>query len=967
MDSGFGDSFADLANDLAQESEAAGSWAQASSGNWGVADAGNYGIDAWNNADVAGSAQNFAAGDEPAYDGAGNAPLADEPAYDGAGNAPDYAMVDEPVYEAAGDEPVYDGNMVASNNADAARREEEAAILAGLNAPQREAVMCTEGPLLVLAGAGSGKTTVLTKRIAWILHNHLASSRQILGVTFTNKAANELSERLRKMCGVNHFANVGTFHSVCSRWLRQEADSLGISRNFTIFDGNAQKTLMKHVLKEMDLDVKKFPPKKVLSAVSRYKNDGAAPSNMPRSADPIERRIRDIYELYNQKLHANDALDFDDIMVYTVKLFRDFPDICATYQQRLKYIVVDEYQDVNPVQYDLLRLLSAGNRNICAVGDDDQSIYKFRGADLRIILRFEEDFPDAKTIKLEQNYRSTQGILDAANKVISHNKGRKGKQLWSENHGEGKPIVYGAKDENREAEFVALQLEKLFSEGFKPSDCAVLYRINAMSRLFEETFIHHAIPAKLVGGQRFYERKEIVDLLVYLRVFNNLHDSVSLERLLGQQDGIGTTTMQKLSEWGVQQNQSLYQSLVQGEVLGLRKGQIEKLMVLHDWLGNVCQKAHQRASVMSLLKEAMEYSDFINLLRKNSENDAEFEGRKENVDELVVKVQGFDAAYKGAEAPLEAFLAEVSLYTEQDGVDSDQDMVTLMTIHTSKGLEYPVVFLVGMEENTLPSYQSLQTGMDADVEEERRLCYVGMTRAKRRLFLTFSASRSREGFSQEMVISRFLMEASREFLQLQGKIADAWLGDHPEGYAEQMLGLAPAEMREGSRRPKPKSMYETEKGLRFAIERRKTIAGDGEEELARPAYAPPDRTQRLAARQSRYKKIADDFPVGSKVVHKLNGIGVVLAVDRDIVAVDFGNHQERHYSADFLEPYREEAPVAAAVTPNSDAREVHVGDWLNIPYLGRGIIQEDLGEFCLVDVGGVKRRMKRTMLRALKK
>ena len=897
-------------------------------------------------------------------------------------------------------------------------------ILKNLNQPQQEAILTTEGPVLVLAGAGSGKTTVLTRRIAWILRSGLAKSYQILGVTFTNKAARELSDRLRRMCNIAHFANVGTFHSVCSRWLRREAERLGISPNFTIYDGSAQKMLMTSVLKELNMDIKKYPPKRALALVSHYKNDGRRPVGLSRSSDPLERRMADIYELYNRKLRENEALDFDDILVYTVRLFRDYPEVLAMYTERIKYILVDEYQDVNAVQYELLRLLAGQKRNICAVGDDDQSIYKFRGADLSIILRFAEDFADGRTIKLEQNYRSTQAILDLANDVIRLNKGRTGKKLWSEHSGR-KPVVYGARTAYDEAEFAARTIQTLMdNQGYGFGDFAVLYRANAMSRVFEEVFLRWGLVHKVVGGQRFYERAEVKDLLVFFSIFINFNDSVALQRILENTPGVGATTRQKMVEWSLQNERSLYDTLEYGDILGLRKTTAETLRAMHGWIGEMAEKVKQRITLTKLLTEVIEHTNYRETLRKRCDSETEYAGRIENVDELISTVASFDASYQGSSIPLEAFMAEVSLYSDQDDYDSEPDRITLMTVHTSKGLEFPVVFLVGMEENTLPSYLSLQTGSNDDIEEERRLCYVGMTRAKQRLFLSFACKRDKQGIPYEYDVSRFLFDANPECYDCGNQLARQLLSDDRAGVGKALgqgggaygfgssygsgAGGGPANSSrcyasqdahgnaDGKKRQERKRVYDTLKGLEETVTRRSAEEGqwvstwgtnlgsaayaDAPEDVSgslRRTMTPRQKTsakrsaesQPLRSMNDRYREVREKFPIGATVSHKLFGLGTVAAVDHSFVKVRFSNHSERLLTADVLTveklPAAEDPAAASAEEAAVPRRPARVGDWVEVPIFGRGIIQDAQGDKFVVAFGGVKRCMDKQVVQNL--
>ncbi|MCR5661951.1 MAG: UvrD-helicase domain-containing protein, partial [bacterium] len=615
-------------------------------------------------------------------------------------------------------------------------------ILEGLNPQQRQAVTTTEGPLLVLAGAGSGKTSVLTRRIAWILEKGLAARHQILAVTFTNKAAREMAERIEGLCGDGHFRNMGTFHSVCSRWLRREADYLGIPSNFSIYDTSAQLSVMKACLKELAISEKEYTPRTLLSHVSRCKNYSTPLSELQRG-NKFEQAVALVYPRYNKKLLDNSALDFDDILVYAVKLFKENPEVLEKYSDMIRYVLVDEYQDVNPVQYELLRLISGKRRNFCAVGDDDQSIYGFRGADVSIILRFRDDFPDAGIIKLEQNYRSTQSILDAANALVSHNYGRMDKAMWCSSGDGTKPKVYQAMNGEEEALFVASEIRKLEKSGCKRSDIAVLYRTNAQSRVFEEVFMKRGIAHDLVGGMKFYERKEIKDLLAFLNIIANNNDTISLGRILELLPGVGEKTRDKIVQYAVTHRIAFYMALQFGDEAGLRPAQAKAVKDIFGNLERLHEKAYAGVPVRVLLDDILTFTDYKYSILKN--DDPETESRRENIDELVAVVSEFDAGNEDDGVPLELFLQSVSLMSDQDTMLEDPDKVSMMTLHTSKGLEFPVVFLAGLEEDSLPHYRAAQDGSVTEIDEERRLCYVGMTRAKKLLYLSFATLRNQFG------------------------------------------------------------------------------------------------------------------------------------------------------------------------------------------------------------------------------
>lgn len=646
-----------------------------------------------------------------------------------------------------------------------------------LNPPQAEAVLHTEGPLLLLAGAGSGKTRVLTRRIAYILASGKASRQQILAVTFTNKAAREMAERVASLCGPGRFPNLGTFHSVCSRWLRSYGQAIGLDPAFTIYAGSEQQILIKEAVKELNLDPQKYKPNSILAKISSWKSQLIDPVRARMESPFSYQNLVAVYESYQKKLTQNRALDFDDILTKAVELFRTQEDIRENFQKRLRYLCVDEYQDVNPVQYELIRLLAAPTNNICAVGDDDQSIYAFRGADISILLRFEKDFPQAKMIRLEQNYRSTQYILEAANHVVAHNQGRKRKNLWTDKVGGYKLGFFRAADGREEGSFVANSIYRLARGNEKRalSDFVVLYRTNAQSRLIEEAMIQANLPYQIVGGLRFFERKEIKDALSYLRLLSNLSDSVSLRRVINEPArGVGSRSIEKLLDFADLEGMTLFASLERCREAGVGGKAALALEHFFSWVQELVELVHgsKPYKVTEVLESVLERSGYLDALR--AERSIEAQARIENLHELFNVTEEFDRNHDdesyslgrlegGEGGALETFLVEVSLLTDQDRLQEEQERVTLMTLHSAKGLEYPIVFLTGMEEETLPHLRSMDN--PSEMEEERRLCYVGITRARERLFLSAAAARQVHGSIFVKKVSRFVQEIPAELFE----------------------------------------------------------------------------------------------------------------------------------------------------------------------------------------------------------
>lgn len=640
-------------------------------------------------------------------------------------------------------------------------------IMQGLNKQQLEAVKNINGPMLILAGAGSGKTKVLTCRIAYLLQQGVQPYR-ILAITFTNKAAAEMRERVDKMVGAAaKDVWLLTFHAFCARLLRYEIDKLGgYSNNFAIYDSGDSKNLVKQVLKELNLDEKRFQPSVICANISNAKNALLTPENYAAQAgDFHEQQIAKIYLAYQQKLQKNNALDFDDLLLLTLRLLQENSDVREKYQNRFDYLMVDEYQDTNHAQYLLTKLLAGKHHNICVVGDADQSIYGWRGADIRNILDFEKDYPDAEMIKLEQNYRSTQVVLDAANAVIAHNSGRKPKNLWTDN-GTGTEIVYYcATDERDEARFVIERIQELQQkQQVRLGDIAILYRTNTQSRVFEEMLMKSSLSYNIVGGTKFYERQEIKDILAYLRLIFNPSDSLSLLRIINvPRRGIGDATLARLELFANENGKNLF-DVVTGayEVPGLSSRFVNKLDELSNILFELIQEASE-VSVKQLLDDVMKKTGYLAELE--SSNTPQDQSRIENLKEFLSVAEDFEvkSAQNGEEASLENFLSDVALVSDIDDSEMGEDAVTLMTLHSAKGLEFPAVFLVGLEEGIFPHARTLG-GDEDEIEEERRLCYVGITRAEKNLFLSNARMRMIYGRTFSYPISRFLAEIPRNLL-----------------------------------------------------------------------------------------------------------------------------------------------------------------------------------------------------------
>lgn len=645
-------------------------------------------------------------------------------------------------------------------------------LLEGLNPQQKEAVLHTEGPILVLAGAGSGKTRVITHRIAYLIQEKGVAPWSILSLTFTNKAAREMRDRIEALIGARVLDIwSGTFHSCCVRILRREIERIGFNRDFVIYDTGDQETLIKDCLQRLGYNDRNFPPKQVLAYIGRAKDELISPEaySINAASDFRMRKISDIYTLYQKKLKANNALDFDDILLHTLKIFDKNPDVLAYYQDKFKYILVDEYQDTNTAQYMLVSMLAKKHRNICVVGDDDQSIYGWRGANMQNILDFEKHFHGCRVIKLEQNYRSTERILDAANNVIKNNYGRKPKLLWTKNL-TGEPVyVYKAFDERDEADFTAGMVRNAVARGDNNyGDFAVLYRINAQSRVFEDSFMKMGIPYRIIGAHKFYDRKEIKDIIAYLRVVNNPHDDISLKRIVNvPRRGIGKVTLDRAEQLAYDNGVSIYSILLEASKLSELTRASAKIKSFTDMLVKLRSLA-EYLDLTELIKSVIDQSGIIKELEQ--EDTIEAKTRIENIREFQSVVLDFVRNSEEEDPGLNDFLAHVSLIADVDTMADEQDRVVLMTMHSAKGLEFPIVFLAGMEEGVFPSYRSI--GEESEMEEERRLCYVGITRAREKLFLTFTKSRTLFGNTTYNRQSRFIDEIPEDLLKYISENSD---------------------------------------------------------------------------------------------------------------------------------------------------------------------------------------------------
>ncbi len=634
----------------------------------------------------------------------------------------------------------------------------------GLNEKQMEAVLQTEGPVLILAGAGSGKTRVLTHRISYLIEEKQVNPWNILAITFTNKAAGEMRDRVDQIVGFGSDSVwVSTFHSTCVRILRRYIDRLGYGNSFTIYDADDQKSLIKEICKRLNIDTKVYKERALMANISAAKDELIGPEEFEEinQADFNRKKIAQVYKEYQAQLKKNNALDFDDLIVKTVELFQSCPDVLESYQERFRYLMVDEYQDTNTAQFMLISLLARKYRNLCVVGDDDQSIYKFRGANIKNILGFEEVFPDAAVIRLEQNYRSTQNILNSANHVIRNNLGRKSKTLWTENV-KGEPVHFRQFSTGyEEAEYIANSISSKVKKGIcKYSDCAILYRTNAQSRLFEEKLLMANIPYRLVGGVNFYARREIKDLLSYLKTVDNAPDDLAVSRIINvPKRGIGATTIARIQNYATEQDMGFYDALKMADEIPSLGRAAAKIRPFVTFIQTLRSQA-EYLTVTQLLEEIIEQTGYVKDLE--AEGTEEAKGRIENINELISKAAAYD---EEAESPrLGEFLEEVALVADIDTVEKDQDRALLMTLHSAKGLEFPQVYLAGMEDGVFPSYMTIVSEDPDDIEEERRLCYVGITRAMENLTLTSAQQRMIRGQTQYNKVSRFVREIPAEFL-----------------------------------------------------------------------------------------------------------------------------------------------------------------------------------------------------------
>ena len=760
-----------------------------------------------------------------------------------------------------------------------------------LNEEQKDGVFTTEGPVLILAGAGSGKTRVLTHRVAYLIEECGVNPYNIMAITFTNKAAGEMRERIDDMVGYGSESIwVATFHSTCVRILRRYIDRLGYDTNFTIYDADDQKTLMKDICKRLQIDTKIHKEKTFLNVISSAKDELVDPIEFTtRAAGDYNKRIQaQVYMEYQKELKMNNALDFDDLLFKTVELFKLDKDVLASYQERFRYIMVDEYQDTNTAQFELIRLLASKYKNLCVVGDDDQSIYKFRGANIYNILNFEKHFPDAKVIKLEQNYRSTQNILDAANNVIANNIGRKDKALWTDN-GSGEKIHFEQLESGyEEADFIARDIVSKVRKGeYTYKDSAILYRTNAQSRLFEERFIVSNIPYKIVGGVNFYSRKEVKDILAYLKTIDNGRDDLAVKRIINvPKRGIGATSITKVTNFAFDHEIPFYTALRQAsDIPGLGKA-AEKIRPFVLFIQSMRAKLDNGYSLTQLILEIIETTGYVEELE--AEGTEEAQARIENIDELISKISSYE---EGEENPtLSGFLEEVALVADIDSLDENSDYVVLMTLHSAKGLEFPNVYLAGMEDGLFPSYMSI-TSDDAtnELEEERRLAYVGITRAKERLTITAARSRMVRGETQFNRVSRFVKEIPRHLLA--GEIYEPKTADEP--VADNAYQRAKKAFRTSA------TSYSSYGQSEYNQNYQGSTFGTAKTKV--PTYTPVSNQRAFASANT--AKASLDYGVGDRVRHIKFGDGEVMAVvegGRDYeVTVDFDKAGTKKMFASF--------------------------------------------------------------------
>ncbi len=734
-------------------------------------------------------------------------------------------------------------------------------IVAGLNKEQRTAVETTDGPLLIIAGAGSGKTSVLTRRIAYLMAARRVPPWSILAITFTNKAAREMQERIEQLVGpVAQDIWAMTFHSMCVRILRRDIEQIGYQRGFTILDDADQLATIKRILSDLNIDSKRFEPRAIQSAISSAKNElKTAAKYRDLAGDLFQRIVGDVYLEYERRLKVNNALDFDDLIMKTVELFERCPDVLTFYHNKFHYIHVDEYQDTNHAQYRLVRLLADKRKNVCVVGDSDQSIYSWRGADIRNFLQFERDYPDAKVIRLEQNYRSTKTILHIANHVIRNNTERKEKTLWTENPIGDKATLFQASDEKVEARYIVEQIQKHVADGASYGDFAVLYRTNAQSRVIEEALLQQGIPYRIYGGLKFYERKEIKDILAYLRLLVNPHDDVSLERVINvPKRGIGAGTVEKLQALANQYGLSLFQAMERAGEAGVSGRTLTSISGFVQMLDNLI-KMKEFLNLTELTEQILERTGYIDALRL--EKSLEAEARIENLQEFLSVTREFDARWEpGEEDELSMFLAEVALVADTDMnggkpealSKNEEQQVVLMTLHSAKGLEFPIVFLPGFEEGLFPHSRSLDS--PAAMEEERRLCYVGITRAKRKLYVTTCTARTIFGQFRQSVPSRFLSEMPGEYIERVDPLSrprPLWT-PRPESSGRSTLSMPPSFGADLTVEYNAGDKVEHRKwGIGTIVQRQ----GDGEDMELTIAFAAPVGIKKLLAKFAPIKKV----------------------------------------------------------------------------------------------------------------
>lgn len=765
-----------------------------------------------------------------------------------------------------------------------------------LNDMQQMAVFHTEGPLLILAGAGSGKTRVLTHRIAYLMEEKHVSPYNIMAITFTNKAAAEMRNRVNKIVGFGaEQVWVSTFHSACVRILRRYIDRIGYSTDFTIYDTDDQKRLMKNVIKDLNLDSKIYKENGMLNNISDFKNKLMTTGDVASMAksDFKMLNVSKIYDNYQEALKKNNALDFDDLIMKTVQLFTKCPEVLESYQDRLRYIMVDEYQDTNAAQFAFVKLLAQKHQNLCVVGDDDQSIYKFRGADITNILQFEKYFPNARVIKLEQNYRSTKNILEAANAVIHNNEGRKDKTLWSDNEKGDKIDLYQAEDGYSEAEMVASTIKENVDNGRSDySDYAILYRTNNQSRVLEEKLMMKNIPYKIIGGQNFYQRKEIKDIIAYLRVISNPTDDIAVERIINvPKRGIGATTVDKVKDYARAYGMDLYEALLDVEnIPGLSRaaGKIKKFTDLIEGY----KKDEYYGEIEKLTKDILDDTGYVSELA--AENTDEANGRIENIDELVSKIVEYQ---ENAEDPvLSEFLEEVALVSEIDNLSEDSSYVVLMTVHSAKGLEFPCVFLCGMEDGLFPGYMSIMSGDNEELEEERRLCYVAITRAMKKLTISYAKKRMVRGEMQYNIVSRFVKEVPPMIVNSKN-ITDRVAAGYEKKPSFSGFGGYEGSMNMGGSGYMGSDNYGGARS--YAASQRKNAY---KAMAAKPAYGNPSSKPGFG-KEFVVTKADIDYTVGDRVKHMKFGEGTVLGIEdgaRDYqVTVNFDTAGQKVMMASF--------------------------------------------------------------------